>query len=393
MTNKLQSKMPVGYFHFHDDIGLNFQFNRALINQCPMEEMMEAAQNIKKYADVKVVMTGLAEKALGEGRTLNAAFYYRFAEFFCFGDNVEKKRLFNQFMLLFYKALEADKIERHEIEYPGGFLKAIRIKSDKTEKGTVVVHGGGDSFVEEFYLSVRGLVDEGFEVIMFEGPGQGDPLQKYNIKMTHEWEKPTKAVMDYFKLENVTLIGISLGGYFALRAAAFEKRIKRVIAWDVVYDFFECVMGRSGMLKYHIINALVSINAKGIINSIAHRQMRGKEMEKWIYDQMMYTYGADTPFDYLKIMRRYKCSKNISDKVSQDVLLLAGTEDHIIPIRMYDRQFKALVNTRSIEGRVFTKEEHASNHCQVGNIGLALNFIIHWINTKSYTTSESQCMM
>lgn len=383
MTSKLQFKTPVGYFHFHDDIGLNFQFNRALINQCPMEEMMVAAQNIKKYTDVKAVMTTLAENALNEGRTLNAAFYYRFAEFFCFGDSVEKKRLFNQFILLFYKALEADKIERHEIEYPGGFLKAIRIKSDKSKTGKVVVHGGGDSFVEEFYLSVRGLVDEGFEVIMFEGPGQGEPLQKYNIKMTHKWEKPTKAVLDYFKLDKVTLIGISLGGYFALRAAAFEKRIKRVIAWDVVYDFFECVMGRDGMLKYHIINALVSVNARIIINCIAHRQMRGREMEKWIYDQMMYTFGAKTPFDYLKILKRYKCSKNISNKVTQDVLLLAGADDHIIPIRMYDRQFKALVNARSVEGRVFTKEDHASNHCQVGNIGLTLNFIMDWIKRKS----------
>lgn len=379
MTDTIQFKMPVGYFHFHDDIGLNFQFNRALINQCHMEEMMEAAQDIKKYADVKAAMTGLAEKALRNEQILNAAFYYRFAEFFCFGEGSEKKRLFNQFMMLFYQALEADNIERHEIKYPGGFLKAIRIKPGKPEKGTVVVHGGGDSFVEEFYLSVRRLVEEGFEVIMFEGPGQGEPLQKYNIKMTHEWEKPTKAILDYFNLENVTLIGISLGGYFALRAAAFETRIKSVVAWDVVYDFFECVMGRKGMIRYHVINGLVNIGAKGILNGIARRQMRGKEMEKWIYDQMMFTYGADTPFDYLKIMKRYRCAKDISERVSQDVLLLAGTEDHIIPFRMYERQRKALTNARSVEGRVFTKEEHASNHCQVGNISLALDTIVNWI--------------
>lgn len=69
--------------------------------------------------------------------------------------------------------------------------------------------------------------------------------------------------------------------------------------------------------------------------------------------------------------------------MSQDVLLLAGADDHIIPIRMYDRQFNALVNARSIEGRIFSKEDYASNHCQVGNIGLALDYIIKWINKKS----------
>ena len=178
----------------------------------------------------------MAEKALAERRILNASFYCRFAEFFCFGDSAEKAAVRSVYTA-FYKALEADMIERHKIEYPGGFLKAIRVKPDRSKTGTVVVHGGGDSFVEEFYLSVRGLVDEGFEVIMFEGPGQGEPLQKYNIRMTHEWEKPTKAVLDYFDLDNVTLVGISLGGYFALRAAAFEKRIRRVIAWDVYMIF------------------------------------------------------------------------------------------------------------------------------------------------------------
>lgn len=383
MEARIEIELPLGYYHFHDDIGLNFQFNRALLNQCPLAEMMVTAQKIKGYADVTPIMTSLAEKALGEGRMLNAAFYYRFAEFFCFADFAEKRRLFDQFMLLFYRALAADQIERHEIKYPGGFLKAIRIKTGQPAKGTVVVHGGGDSFVEEFYLSVRGFVDRGFEVIMFEGPGQGEPLQRYNLKMTHEWEKPTKAVLDYFQLDDVTLIGISLGGYFALRAAAFEKRIKRVVAWNVVYDFFECVMGRNGMFRYHLINTLVSIKAKGIINSFVRRSLRGKEMEEWIYNQMMYTYGAETSFEYLQIMKRYKCAKKIAQGVTQDVLLMAGAEDHIIPLRMYKRQYKVLTNANSIEGRIFTREEYAANHCQVGNVGLAQSYVIDWIEKKS----------
>ncbi len=67
--------------------------------------------------------------------------------------------------------------------------------------------------------------------------------------MTHEWEKPVNTVLDYFKLNEVTLIGISLGGYLALRAAAYEKRIKKVIAYDVIYNFFDCVMSKQGKLK------------------------------------------------------------------------------------------------------------------------------------------------
>ena len=57
----------------------------------------------------------------------------------------------------------------------------------------------------------------GYEVIMFEGPGQGATLKKYNLPLTHEWEKPAKAILDYFNLEDVTLIGISMGGWLCLR--------------------------------------------------------------------------------------------------------------------------------------------------------------------------------
>lgn len=38
-------------------------------------------------------------------------------------------------------------------------------------------------------------------------------------------------------LPDVTLIGISLGGYLATRAAAFEPRISKLVMYDLIYDF------------------------------------------------------------------------------------------------------------------------------------------------------------
>jgi len=45
-----------------------------------------------------------------------------------------------------------------------------------------------------------------------------------------------KAVLDYFKLDHVTLAGLSMGGCLVMRAAAFEKRVDRVVAYDVYPD-------------------------------------------------------------------------------------------------------------------------------------------------------------
>jgi hypothetical protein len=72
-----------------------------------------------------------------------------------------------------------------------------------------------------------------------------------------------------------------------------------------------------------------------------------------------------------------------SDKVIQDVLILTGKEDHMIPLKTHHLQVKALTNANSVTARIFTKEDQAQNHCQVGNLGLALSVMDEWIQEKA----------
>ncbi|GAI16442.1 unnamed protein product, partial [marine sediment metagenome] len=72
-----------------------------------------------------------------------------------------------------------------------------------------------------------------------------------------------------------------------------------------------------------------------------------------------------------------------SDLVKQDVLILTGRKDLLIPFKMHNLQVKALHNAKSVTARVFTEEEHGQNHCQIGNIGLALDVMMKWITEKS----------
>ncbi|MFC1873591.1 alpha/beta hydrolase [Chloroflexota bacterium] len=200
------------------------------MGKVPYEDMEKAGQKIRSFDDWKTEMLLLAEKAVSDGRLMKAALYYRAAEFFLLRDNPEKEQFYEQFIDLFYKAVQDDGIEKYEVPFNDTFLPAMRIQSAASEtKGTVVLHGGNDSFIEEMYPITRYFSDNGYEVIAFEGPGQGAALKKYGLTLNIEWEKPTSAVLDYFKLDDVTLLGVSMGGWLSLRAAAFEPRIKRVI--------------------------------------------------------------------------------------------------------------------------------------------------------------------
>jgi hypothetical protein len=98
---------------------------------------------------------------------------------------------------------------------------------------------------------------------------------------------------------------------------------------------------------------------------------------------MMHIADKKTPVDAMDIVLQLNERNLHSELVKQDVLILTGREDHFIPFKMHDMQVRALTNARSVTGKVFTREEQAQNHCQIGNVGLALDVMVKWIAEKS----------
>jgi hypothetical protein len=67
----------------------------------------------------------------------------------------------------------------------------------------------------------------------------------------------------------------------------------------------------------------------------------------------------------------------------------AGTKDHYMPLQMLPDQLMMLTAAHSVTARVFTEAESAQNHCQIGNIGLALKVILDWLDETGGRTAES----
>ncbi|MFC2017152.1 alpha/beta hydrolase [Chloroflexota bacterium] len=371
---------PVGYHEFNKDKGINFQLNRYYsMGNATFEDIQVAGQKISSFKDWKTEMIRLAETAISEGRLMNAAFYYRAAEFYLLRDDPEKELLYDKFIDNFYKATQNDEIDKYAVPFNDTFLPAMRIHSVDTEKrGTLVLHGGNDSFIEEIYPIVRDFSDHGYEVIAFEGPGQGAALKKYRLPLNIEWEKPTKAILDYFKLDDVTLLGISMGGWLCLRAAAFEPRIERVIPWSVSFDVtqYTNIVGQR-------LAGLFMRKFRNFVNNQMKRNMKKKLEYSWFVNNLMYMTNKEVPIEAFDVLMQFNEENLHSDLVRQDVLILTGKEDHLVPFKMHNMQVKALTNARSVTSRVFTREEQAQNHCQMGNIGLALDVMRKWIEKKS----------
>ncbi len=272
--------------------------------------------------------------------------------------------------------------ERHAVPYADGRLRrllpAYRLKPSRA-KSTVVFFGGFDSYIEELTSAFVYLRDAGYDVIAFDGPGQGGALNEAGLPMTAEWHKPVGAVLDYFAVERVTLIGLSLGGCLVLRAAAAEPRVARVVAYDVFTNFLDGILRQTPLPVRGMLKALLRLRATKIVNWIVARIARKSPVVEWGIQQGMRVTGTSSAFEFLQMSERFQTA-NISALITQDVLLLAGNEDHYVPIEQWLRQIGTLKNARSLTARLFTRSESAENHCQVGNYGLAMRTIVTWLD-------------
>jgi len=372
--NNDQITFPIGYHKFHKKQFFNFQLNRWLaIGQARYEDMLEAGRNIQKYADWKPEMIRIAEKAVRENRLMNAAIYYRSAEFYTHYLDPDKELLYDKFRDLFNDAFADDHIQRFEIPYEGSYLSAIKVPPVGEKKGTIVLHGGYDSFLEEWYLMLKHLANAGYEAIGFEGPGQGAALIKAGLAIDIKWEKPTSTILDYFSLDEVTLFGLSMGGWLCLRAAAFEPRIKRVVASGHAIHYMDIVPSAIGWMFEFFMKY------EDLFNKSAYWKMAKNPRMKWEIGNTMRITKSTTPFEGAQLNLSLSRENMCAERIKQDVLLFSGENDHFIPIRLHARQVEALVHAKSVTDIVFTQEDQAQNHCQVGNIGLALDMLVQWI--------------
>lgn len=134
--------------------------------------------------------------------------------------------------------------ERVEIPYQGKTLAGILRKPAGHDRPPVVVMAVGlDSTKEEGDAYEAPFLARGIATLIFEGPGQGEG--QYDFAIRGDYEVPVKAAIDYVESRRdldaarIGMWGVSLGGYYAPRAAAFEKRIKACIALGGPFNWGE----------------------------------------------------------------------------------------------------------------------------------------------------------
>ena len=191
-------------------------------------------------------------------------------------------------------------------------------------------------------------------------------------------------MLDHFGVDDVTLMGFSLGGCLVMRAAAYEPRVSRVIADDILTDFTACFAYRLvAPQKALVVNA--DRLPAAVVDRLINRARSRNLLADWGIGNAETVFGVDTPAEALGAVRAMR-TDDVSSRITQDVLLMAGAEDHYVPLAQLGAQIQTLTNARSVTARLFTRAESAQNHCQIGNLGLSLRVILGWLDERTDTT-------
>lgn len=376
MTEK-KVKFPIGYYRFHNQNVFNYQLNRwHSIGLAEYDDCVRMSKEIKTFQDWTETMTRFAKRAEQEGRLLNAAVYYRSSEFYTTYDIARKESIYDKFSAVFYKAVNKEHFTREMIPYENGQIPVLRFDAVGPKKGTVLLHGGFDSFVEEWFFILKYLSQNGFEAIGFEGPGQGHMLIKQGIPLDYRWERPVKAILDHYSIDEAAIFGLSMGGWFCLRAAAFEPRIKHVIASGHAIDYSRIPPALARAMMMFFIKHMRKYTADSFVKVSEKQNIQG-----WQTKQLSHI-TKKAPLESFEYSLNLNAENLSCDRITQDVLYFSGQHDHFIPIKMHMKQVALLKNAKSLEEKIYTKPEHADHHCQVGNIGLMLQDVTNWLTKK-----------
>ncbi len=352
-------------------------------NESWYKEWIYTAKQLEKTAD-KFRKNG--HNVSARETYFRASNYYRTAPFF-----LNKIPLDERIVTSLRKSRECFQKGAELFQHPISFVKIpfeettlpaylLLVDDSPTKRPLLIVHSGFDGTAEELYFEIGKLaVERGYNCLLFEGPGQGAVVYEQHIPFRPDWESVVTPVVDYVLTlpqvdpERIGLMGISFGGYFAPRAAAYEHRLKICVANGGIYDFYENMIKKFPPNTEKVLDDPEA--SMEFDKEVAEIVKQNVEID-FFFSNGMYTFGAKIPSDMLRMLKPYNM-RAIADKIQCTMLVVDSEADHDL-----QGQAKELYDALKCpkEYMLFTTEEAAEEHCQMGAVMISGERILNWLD-------------
>ncbi|GAA1864831.1 alpha/beta hydrolase family protein [Asanoa iriomotensis] len=260
-----------------------------------------------------------------------------------------------------------------------GYL--FRTGGDARDRPLLICVGGYDSTAEELYFfNGAAALARGYDVLAFDGPGQGSALLQRGLVMRPDWENVLTPVVDWVldqsgvDINRIALIGLSLGGYLAPRAASGEHRLAACIVDGGEYDLFDTALQR-------MPGPVARGFAEGRPSSTAflRRALRGLERRPtagWSLRRGQLVHGAADAVTYIDMLRDYTM-KGRAGRITCPTLVCHAEGD---PLGAQAPQLYDALTTRK-QLITFTVAEGAGDHCEAGARTLFHARALGWLDS------------
>jgi dipeptidyl aminopeptidase/acylaminoacyl peptidase len=328
-------------------------------NELWWTEWTAMAKRIEGFGDV--------EEARGH-RLTSGAYYLRAAVYYFCGERFiapseRKWDTYRSCLRCFTKGIERryPQIERVDVPYEDTTLPAWFLKADVDGPAPTVVMFDGLDNAKEMSVLFGGveIARRGIHVLAIDGPGQGEALRLQGIPSRYDYEVPAGAAYDHITQRpdvdptRVAVMGFSMGGYYAPRAAAMDPRFAACVAWGGHFDYHESWQRRRKIMQ----SGGTKLSAPGF--------------------QLPWVLGMPDINACMKKLENYRLD-GIAEKMRCPFFCIHGEDDNIVQLDFAERLYAA-VGSADKTLNVLRAHDGGSEHCQEDNRQVGANIVADWL--------------
>ena len=279
---------------------------------------------------------------------------FRPAQFFLLGTDSRKKDSYVRGFGCFHPALRYfdNPPERVTFPFEGSHLSGYYYRPLGTARqrhSTIAYLGGVDIISEELYFfAAQQMLQRGFGVLCFDGPGMGEPLRVRGIHARPDYEVAISAAVDYLvsrpdvDSDKICLVGQSMGGYYGGRGAAKEPRLRAAILWGACYDLTDDI--------YDFWPAV-------------------RPQVEWVI-------GAKDEKDAREKLKAFTL-KDILQDAKCPVMVTHGKDDTLVTVKAAYKTYADLPEPKHL--RIWSEAEGGSIHLMNDNRAEAVPYMLDWL--------------
>lgn len=224
-----------------------------------------------------------------------------------------------------------------------------------------MIHCNGlDSVKEMLYLceTAQEMSRRGIASLLIDQPGVGEALRLEHLTALYDSERWASAAVDYLETrtevdpQKIGIVGISLGGYYAPRATAFEPRIALCVSWGGNHDWGEVQRRR--------------------------QRREGDHPVPHYWNHVLWVWGQADVDSFMEYAENV-CLDGVIEKIRVPYLITHGAGDRQIPLEFAHKSYDQAVNSPHRELRIFTDREGGVEHVAADNMEPSRSFICDWV--------------